>query len=134
MSLQRIYSPEDIVHDCRVIEAIWEALRHDLKNKTQLAVTYATCSTMADLIRIKIDNVQSDSDGPIWLEGTGRGYFLEKLISALGDFGNLAEKALADQDYECEKYFVFASISKLRNALPNFEDGYKAFVRHETLE
>jgi hypothetical protein len=134
MSEERTYSPEDIVHDCKVIEAVWEEVRHDLNNKARVAIAYASCSALADLIRIKIDHLESDSDEPIWPPGTSRGYFLEKLVGAMGHFGNLTEKVLAGQDYEREKYFVYADISKLQNALPNFQDGYKAFVRDQKLE
>jgi hypothetical protein len=57
MPEERTYSLEDIVHDCKVIEAIWEELRHDLTNKAQVAIAYATCSTLRDLIEIKIDKL-----------------------------------------------------------------------------
>lgn len=134
MPEQRTYSPEDIVHDCRLIAVIWEEIRNDLSNKAQVAIAYATCSTLADLIKIKIDHLESDSDEPIWPPGTDRGYFLEKLTSLIGYFGLLTEKILAGKDYQRELGFVYADISKLKNALPNFQDGYKAFVRDKKLE
>jgi hypothetical protein len=37
MPEERTYSPEEIVHDCKLIEAIWEQIRNDLNNKAQLA-------------------------------------------------------------------------------------------------
>jgi len=48
MPEERTYSPEDIVHDCKVIEAIWEEIKDDLSNKAQVATAYATCSALAD--------------------------------------------------------------------------------------
>ncbi len=134
MSEQRTYLPEDIVHDCKLIEAIWEQIRNDLTNKAQLAVAYATCSALADLIEIKIDHLESADGGRIWPERTDRGYFLEKLTSLMGSFGSLTEKVLAGKDYQRELDFVYADIAKLGNALPNFRDGYKAFVRDKKLE
>ena len=133
MPEERTYSPEDIVHDCKLIEAIWEQIRNDLNNKAQLAAAYATCSSLADLIEIKIDHLESVDGGRIWPERTDRGYFLEKLTSLMGSFGSLTEKVLAGKDCERELGFVYADISKLGNALPNFQDGYKAFVRDEKL-
>jgi hypothetical protein len=134
MPEQRTYLPEDIVHDCRLIEAIWEEIRNDLSNKAHVAIAYATCSTLADLIEIKIDHLESLTDEPIWPQGTDRGYFLEKLTSLIGYFGFLTEKVLAGKDYQRELDFVYADISKLENALPNYQDGYKAFVRDKKLE
>lgn len=40
----------------------------------------------------------------------------------------------AGKDYQRELDFVYADISKLENALPNFQDGYKAFVREKKLQ
>jgi hypothetical protein len=134
MPEERTYSPEDIVHDCKVIEAIWEEIRDDLSNKVQVAIAYATCSALADLIEIKVDHLESDSDEPIWPEHTGRAYFLEKLTDVAGQFGDLTEKILAGRDYEREIDFVHAQIAKLKSALPNFQDGYKSFVRDQKLE
>jgi hypothetical protein len=131
---EQTYLPEDIVHDCRLIEAIWEQIRDDLSNKAQVAIAYATCSTLADLMEIKIDHLESNTDEPIWPQGTDRGYFLEKLLSLMENFGSLTEKLLAGKDYQRELGFVYADISKLGNALPNFRDGYKAFVRDKKLE
>jgi hypothetical protein len=131
---ERTYSPEDIVHDCKLMEAIWGEIRNDLTNKAQLAMAYATCSTLADLIEIKLDHVESEESEPIWPGGTDRGYFLEKLIGFTSSFGELTEKVLAGKDYQRELGFVYTEISKLGNALPNFRDGYKAFVRDRKLE
>jgi hypothetical protein len=52
----------------------------------------------------------------------------------MGSFGFLTEKVLAGKDYQRELDFVYADISKLGNALPDFRDGYKAFVRDKKLE
>jgi hypothetical protein len=131
MPEQRTYAPEEIVHDCKVIEAIWEEIRNDLTNKSQVAIAYATCSTLADLIEIKLDHLESER---IWPGGTDRGYFLEKLTSLMGYFGFLTEKVLAGQDYQRELGFLYADIVKLGSALPDFRDGYKAFVRDKKLE
>jgi hypothetical protein len=134
MAEERTYSPEDIVHDCKLMEAIWEEIRNDLTNKAQLAMAYATCSTLADLIEIKLDHVEIEEGERLWPGGTDRGYFLEKLTSFRSSFGELTEIVLAGKDYERELSFVYADISKLGNALPNFQDGYKAFVRDKKLE
>jgi len=90
---EQTYLPEDIVHDCRLIEAIWEQIRDDLSNKAQVAIAYATCSTLADLMEIKIDHLESNTDEPIWPQGTDRGYFLEKLLSLMENFGSLTESS-----------------------------------------
>jgi hypothetical protein len=134
MPEERTYSPEEIVHDCKLMEAIWEEIRNDLTNKPQLAMAYATCSTLADLIEIKLDHVENEEGESIWPGGTDRGYFLEKLIGLTSSFGELTEKVLANKDYQRELSFVYTEISKLGNALPNFQDGYKAFVRDKKLE
>jgi len=123
------YSPEDIVHDCKVIEAIWEEIKDDLRNKAQVAIAYATCSTLADLIEIKVDHLEGDSDEPIWPPGTSRAYFLEKLTSLMSNFGYVTEKILAGEDHQRERGFLVADLFKFENAFPNFQHGYKAFVR-----
>jgi hypothetical protein len=74
------------------------------------------------------------SDEPIWPAGTDRGYFLEKLLNVTSSFGNLAEKVLADKADEHDSYMVLADVMGLNRALPNFQDGYKAFVRENKLE
>jgi hypothetical protein len=130
----RTYSPEDLVHDCKLIEAIWEEIKDDLSNKAQVVIAYATCSTLADLIRIKIDHLDSDTGKQIWPEGTDRTYFLEKLTSLIGNFGDLVEKVLAGQDHQRERGFLVADIFKVENAFPNFEDSYKPFVRNKKLK
>jgi hypothetical protein len=48
--------------------------------------------------------------------------------------GNLAEKVLADKADEHDSYRVLADVMGLNRALPNFQDGYKAFVRENKLE
>jgi hypothetical protein len=134
MPEERTYAPEEIVHDCKLIEAIWEEIRNDLTNKAQLVMAYATCSTLADMIEIKLDHLESEENESIWPGGTDRGYFLEKLVGFTSWFGELTEKVLAGKDCQRELGFVYADISKLQNALPNFRDGYKAFVREKKLE
>jgi hypothetical protein len=58
MTAERTYSTYEIVHDCCLMEAIWEQIRHDLSDKFRVLTAYATCSALVDLIQLKIDRLE----------------------------------------------------------------------------
>ena len=125
----RTYCPEEIVGDCNVMKAIWEQVIHDLNNKTQLLIAYATCRGLADLIHNKVDHLESLNGGPIWPERTDRGYFLEKVHNAVSGFGQLTEKVLAGKYDDRDISMAYARFAKIEDAFPNYQAPYGPFVQ-----
>ena len=125
----RTYSPEEIVGDCNVIKAIWEVTKYHLYDKGRVLVAYATCRALADLIEIKVDHLKSLDGGPIWPEGTDRGYFLEKVHAAIEFFGALTEKVLSGSYEERDLLLAESCFYKFKEAFPNFAAAYGPFVR-----